>query len=324
MQFRQGRPPLGIVFDADLGNTMDDALALASLYGFQGKGESRVIGVNTSRPGLDSAIFADILVRFYTGEPGPFAVPTPIGLTLGKAQPDTPLMTAVLAKPGYARGIKQMNDTADPVAVFRNALSAQFDGNATVVLGGAATNLAQALDLPGVKDLVAAKALLLVAALGNYAGGGADPQVTAALPAARKLFAEWPTPMVLAGSEIGQALTFPGASIETDFAWAPAHPLVDAYRAAGTMPYDAPGTALAAALHAVRPKEPYFKLSDPGTVTVGDDGRTTFTPSAAGKHRYLIADAAQKDRIRQVWVETASTRPIPRAPRFRPQQKKKQ
>ncbi len=119
-------------------------------------------------------------------------------------------------------------------------------------------------------------------------------------------------------------MPFPGASIDKDFAWAPSHPLVDAYRTAGTMPYDVPGTALAAALHAVRPKEPYFKLSDPGTVSVGDDGRTRFTPSAGGKHRFLIADPAQKEAIQQMWVETASTKPIPRAPRFRPQQKKKQ
>ena len=324
MQFRQGRPPLGIVYDADLGNTMDDALALASLYGFQGKGESRVIGVSTSRPGLDSAIFADILVRFYTGEPGPFSVPAPIGLTLGKAAPDTPLMAAVLGKPGYARGIKEMNDSADPVAVFRNALSAQFDGNATVVLGGAATNLAQALDLPGVKELIAAKCADAGGRARQLRGRRPDPQVVAALAAAKKLFAEWPTPIVLAGTEIGSALPFPGASIDKDFAWAPSHPLVDAYRAAGTMPYDVPGTALAAALHAVRPKEPYFKLSDPGTVSVGDDGRTRLTPSAGGKHRFLIADPAQKETIQQIWVETASTKPIPRAPRFRPQQKKKQ
>jgi hypothetical protein len=33
----QGKPPIGIVFDSDLGNGIDDALALAMLYGFEGK-----------------------------------------------------------------------------------------------------------------------------------------------------------------------------------------------------------------------------------------------------------------------------------------------
>src|SRR6185369_6006520 len=104
------------------------------------------------------------------------------------------------------------------------------------------------------KTLIASKVRYLVSAIGNYGGGAADPQVLADLPAARKLFAEWPSPIVAAGTEIGTALAFPAASLEKDFAWAPAHPLVDAYRAAGKMPYDAPGTALAAALYAVRPK----------------------------------------------------------------------
>jgi hypothetical protein len=323
MQFQPtAKPPVGIVFDADLGNSIDDALALASLYGFQSKGESRVIGVNNSRPGLNSAIFADILVRFYTGEPNAFFGAVPIGLTLGKDSPDAAMMTAVLSKRAFARNIKQMNDTADPLAVFRNALSAQFDANAIVFLAGPATNLAQALDMPGVKLLVSAKVRYLVAAIGNFAGSPPDPQILADLPAARKLFAEWPTPVVAAGSELGAALTFPAASLDKDFAWSPAHPMVDAYRAAGMMPYDAPATALSAALYAVRPKEGYFKQSDAGTISIGSDGRTTLAPPADGKHRYLIADAAQKDRIVPLFVETASTKPVPRAPRFRPQQKK--
>src|SRR5882762_7276168 len=120
MQFQpQGKPPLGIVFDADLGNTIEGALALASLHGFQGKSESRVIAVSTTKPSLNAAIFADILVRFYTGDPGPFGGPTPIGLTLGKPTQDTPFMTEIIGKPAYQRGIKEMNDTADPLAVFR-------------------------------------------------------------------------------------------------------------------------------------------------------------------------------------------------------------
>jgi len=331
MQFQpQGKPPVGIVYDADLVNRIDDVLALASLYGFQGKGESRVISVSTTKSSLNAAVFGDILVRFYTGDPGPFGGgPTPIGLTLGKASPDTPMMTAVLTKmadegkPAYVRSIKQMNDTADPLAMFRNALSAQFDANAIVFLSGPATNLAKALELPDIKPLIKAKVRYLVVALGNFGSGAADPRILADVASAKKVFAEWPTAVVAAGSEIGEGLTFPGSSLEKEFTWAPAIPVVDAYRAAKAMPYDAPGTSLAAALYAVRPKEGYFKVSDAGTISVQEDGRTKFAVGA-GKHQYLIADAEQREKIMQVFVETASTRPVPRAPRFRPavQQKK--
>src|SRR5674476_332359 len=97
MQFQSpGKPPVGIVFDADLGNTIDDALALAMLFGFQGRNESRVLSVSTTKSSLNAAIFADVLVRFYTGEPGPFAPAMPIGLSLaGNMAATTPMLEAV-------------------------------------------------------------------------------------------------------------------------------------------------------------------------------------------------------------------------------------
>ena len=73
MQFGQVKPSPGVIFDADLGNTIDDALALALLYGLQGKNESRVVSVTVTKSTIKAAEFADTLVRFYTGEPGPFA-----------------------------------------------------------------------------------------------------------------------------------------------------------------------------------------------------------------------------------------------------------
>ena len=84
-----------------------------------------------------------------------------------------------------------------------------------------------------------------------------------------------------------------GSSLEADFAWAPAHPVVEAYRAMQSQIHQVPGQAMAAVLYAANQKEGYFKLSEPGTIEVLGDGRTVFAPSATGKHRYLIADAAQ-------------------------------
>src|SRR5207248_2813372 len=97
------------------------------------------------------------------------------------------------------------------------------------------------------------------------------------IAAARKLLAEWPTPVFAAGREIGDALLFSATSIEKDFAWSPAHPVVEAYRAFKAMPYDAPTWDMAPVLYSVRPQEGYFKLSDPGTISVLDDGRTNFS-----------------------------------------------
>jgi len=316
MQFQpQGKPSLGVVFDADLGNTIDDALALAMLYGFQGKNEARVLSISTTKNSLQAATFADILVRFYTGEPGPFASVIPIGLCLtGKMAAGNPMLDAVVSDTKYPRSITKMNETADPQAVIRNALSAQVDQNAVVVLTGPATNLAALLALPLDPALIAKKAQKLVIA--------ADPLTLSDVPAIRRVFAEWPTPVVVAGAELGEAFPFPGVSIEKDFTWSEAHPLVAAYKAFHEMPYDAAAPAMAAALYAVRPQENYSKVSEAGTFTVGDDGKLKHTPGAGGKHKALIADPSQKEKIQQIYAEMASTKPVPRAQRFRPPQKK--
>lgn len=329
MQFGGQKPSLGVVYDCDM-QSVGAALALAMLFGFEGKGEARVIAVSITRSSLRAAAFTEALTRFYLGDPGPFGRPFPIGVTEeGPLRGDPPMAAAVLdrqnaeGKPQYSRSIEKWNDTADPAALIRNAFTAQNDGNATTMMAGPATNLARTLALAGGKEWIARKSRCLVAAVGTFPEGPADPAVRADVAAAKAVFAGWPGPIVAVGSEVGAALPFPGGSIEKDFAWSPAHPLVDAYRAAGAMPYDAASPDLAAALYAVRPQETYFKLSDPGTISVLDDGRVRFTPAADGRHKYLIADPAQKERVLQAYVELASTKPVPRRS-FRPNQKKKE
>jgi len=320
----QAKPPVGIVFDSDLGNGVDAALALALLYGFEGKGEARLVSDSTSWSKLESAAFADVLARFYAGPPpatgaSGFERPMPpIGMAEhGNLGGDTAVLDAVLEKktadgmPAYPHGIHKLNDTADPVALIRNALTAQFDANSVVVLAGPATNLVQVMDLPGGLDLIKRKVKLLVLAAGSYPDGRVDFRVKADVPAAKRLLAEWPAPIVAAGTEVGDGLPFPGSSIEKDFAWAPAHPIVDAYQAFQPMPYDAAAPSMAAVLFAVRP-DGYFKLSAPGTIGVLEDGRTRFTPAADGRHKYLIIDPEQKEKVVRSYAQLASAKPVPR------------
>ena len=316
--FGQGKPPVGIIFDSDMGNDIGAALALALLYGLDGKNEARVVSLSVTKPNLKSAALCDAIGRFYAGPVsgafGGLGRTLPIGMAAdAKMSEDTPMLTQTLARqnpegePLYAHSINKLNDTADPAPLIRNALTAQHDQNAIVVIAGPATNMVRALSLPGVKDLAARK-------LRHIAFAGGVPEDIAA---ARKLFAESPVSIVVAGPELGAALPYPGSSIEKDFAWSPAHPIADAYRAFHAMPYDAPAPAMAAVLYSIRPKENYFKLSEPGTVTVLDDGSMKFAPSAEGKHVQLIYDPEQKERVLKTYTEIASAKPVVK-PRFRP------
>ena len=104
-------------------------------------------------------------------------------------------------------------------------------------------------------------------------------------------------------------MLYPAASIERDFRYVANHPIADAYRAYDKMPYDRPTWDLTAALYAVRPDRGYFSLSPPGRIEAGADGRTRFTPSPAGRHRYLTIDAAQRTRTLEAMIELASQPP---------------
>lgn len=77
---------------------------------------------------------------------------------------------------------------------------------------------------------------------------------------------------------MGEALLFPGAVIGKDFIWAPGRLAVDAYRAFRHMPYDSPSHDLAAVHYAAHSDSGFFQLSEPRTVTVGDDGAMNVAP----------------------------------------------
>jgi len=322
---------MGIALEGDFGNRIDALLAVAMLNGLIAKTEARRIALCVSRPNIKAAQLADVVSGFYVGRviagPGGGVGGNPAGMIgmpeTGPAGEDPAPITATLAKKGpdggplYTSQIVRLLDTADDAVLLRNMLLAQNDGNATIVLAGQASGLTRLLSLYGARPQIEAKCKQLVVAIGGYPGGGPDPEIKADVAAARTMFAEWPTPLIAVGAEVGAAVPYPAASIEKDFAWAPAHPVADAYRTFKPMPYDAPASALAAVLYAAHPEDGLFTLSPPGTITVSDDGRTQFTPGGAGKHRYVIVEPAQKAQIAGLYTALVSAPPAPRPGRGR-------
>jgi hypothetical protein len=167
-----------------------------------------------------------------------------------------------------------------------------------VILAGSTVNLLGVLALPGNKQLVEKKVQNLL-----LSPPFTDPENTA------KLLRDWPAPITLAGEDLGQSLPFPSESIEKDFEWATNHPLLDAYRAAKPMPYDAPASAMAAVLYGVHPDEGYFKLSEPGVVRVTSTGKVEFASSGAGRHRQLLVNSEMREQVIRAYRQTVSTKP---------------
>jgi len=317
MQFGRGKPSAGVFFDSDF-TDLDSVLAVAVLYGLQGKNDCRFAIITTPRPDLATVGYVDMVQRFYHGPGRNFAQVPPIGMRTEGQPGATPqaFVTPFTKKkmdgaPAYLNQVKSVVDTGDPNTMFRNYLQAQYAQNAFFVLAGPATNLAAMLDFRGMKELISAKLKYLVIA-------ATEPHLKADIPAAKRILAEWPTPIVTAGPELASELSFPGASVDKEFAQLePNNPVADAYRAWKPDLSDTPTVATAAALYAGRPKEGYFKLSEPGTLAVRDDGRLAFSASATGKHQTLVFDPSQKEKIVHAYVELASAKPVIRM-RFRP------
>ena len=298
MQANDRKPPLGVVFDSALDEGIDRMLGLTLLLGYDVRREARMISLSSSRNNLEIAAVADMMGRFFGSSP-----------TIGMNEKGTastglpPMLTELMerkdadGKPLYNRRIEVLNDTADPVALIRNALTAQQDQNAAVILAGPPVNLLGFLALPESNLLIQKKVMALIVAAPFQD-----------IPGFTKLVNDWPGPILAAGEDIQQALQFPGESIETDFSWATNHPLVDAYRAAKTMPYDAPTATMAAVLQVVHPEENYFKLSDPGTLVFAGGG-VQFKTSPNGKHRQLILNPGLKERVIQTMRQDISSKP---------------
>ena len=318
---QQRKPALGVVFDTDV-SELDQVLALALLFGFEGQRKVRVTGLSTSRFNMTNAAFLDGLARFYASEQAA-RNPLPIGMaTAGSEARETQSMVSSVA-PGYAHGIKDVNSTADPVALIRNALCAQADQNGAVILAGPPVNLLSVIARPDGRAWVAKKARVLGVAAGRFAGGAPDAIVAGDVAGYRALLAEWPGPIVMAGAELNEALPLPGSELRAGASWTERHPVIDAYRAYGGYhrligEFDAPARALAAVLHAVAPDEGYVELSPPGIITVSDNGTTRLTPSPAGRHHYLIARADQKQRVLETCVKLITGQPSRSRPAPKP------
>jgi inosine-uridine nucleoside N-ribohydrolase len=297
-------PPIPLIFDTDMGNDIDDALALSILHSFESRGEVKLLAVTVTKDNPWAPRFVSAVNTFY----GRGSLP--VGMVKnGVTKDDGNYLRQTLEGGKYPYSEK----TEDAVALLRRVLASQNDGSVVIVQVGFSTNLARLLTsvadsaspLSG-KDLVARKVRILVTMAGWFPNGAPEYNVKEDIPAAKTVFGQWPTPLVSSGFEIGKVIKYPAVSIERDFAWAPNHPVAEAYRHYMKFPYDRETWDLTAVLYAVRPDRGYFGLTEAGAIKVLPDGKTVLEPVPGGRQRVLTVNAEQITRIREAFVYLAS------------------
>ena len=295
-----------VIFDTDLGNDVDDAIALAMLYRYTDEGKVNLLAMGLSKEGEAPAACLDIFNHWYCRQDTPWGV-IHNAVVCGNEENNYAVALSQMKELGgrylYSRDISlNYADRPEAVKVYRKALSQAKDSSVVMVVVGFATNMARLLEteadeyseLSG-KELVARKIKSLAVMAGSFDGTThSEYNVQMDVESYKTLVSQWPTDITFIPFELGIKVLYPASSIENGYR--EGHPLVAAYRNFLEMPYDRPCWDPATLLYAVEGGD-LFKESRRGTVTVADDGETIFTPHMNGRHKYLSVGKKQAEKL---------------------------
>ncbi|MCD7974045.1 MAG: nucleoside hydrolase [Candidatus Azobacteroides sp.] len=312
--------PVSVIFDTDIGNDIDDALALDMIYKYIDRDKFRLLGIMTNKDNYYSPEYIDVMNEWY-GYPH-----IPIGIwkkgeLLHRNDTNYTTHACIREENGqyvFRRTMKNYDLLPNAALLYRKLLAQQPDSSVTIISVGFSTNLARLLEIPADEysplngtELVKSKVKLLSVMAGSFSKEDyVEFNVYMDPPAARAMFAGWPGEIVVSPFELGERILYPGESIENDFTWTKWHPLVEAYKAFGQMPYDRPTWDLTSVLYVAEPDSNFFHLSGKGQIRVDEKGCTHFTPQEDGKHRYLITTPEQEQRIRDYFVSLIPEKPL--------------
>ncbi len=314
--------PTPVIFDTDITGDVDDVLALAMLHALADRHECSIEAVTISKINPLTAPFVEAVNTFY-GRPD-----IPIGVTRDAQMRESKYLKLVETKDGgtfrYPHNLLSNDDVPDAVAVLREALSKAKDHSMVIVQVGVASNLADLIesksdifsDLNG-QELVRKKVRLVSVMAGAFAPVRGDAHYLEAnvrngIGAMQRFAEKWPNevPIVWSDFLIGIAAPYPRESIARDFGYLKHHIVKEAYLLHSGPNHDRPTWDLTSVLYAVRPNDGDFTLSEPGRVTVEDDGFTKFTPNSNGRDRYLIMNAQQAIQVTATQRSLVSQPPV--------------
>lgn len=297
--------PKKIIFDTDMGNDVDDCLAMEMLYSYIDDGKVNLLGILSSKREIGSVKYLDIL-NTYAGHPE-----IPLGIT--KTYPEEKhkfwkgdFATKISDSGKFAHSISDYESLPDAFKLMRQLL-ADNGGNRdiTVVAVGFSTNLNRLMQsgpdeispLSGL-DLIKQNVNDLVIMAGDFHKPKTEYNVRCDVPAAKAILENWPSPVIISDHEIGFNMRIQLTEVHENFG--DNHPVTEAfdmYLPNSTMPTERPLHDPAAVLFAVELSEKYASLSDFGTVEVRDDAMTFFTPSSEGTRRYILHNPKQQQAV---------------------------
>jgi inosine-uridine nucleoside N-ribohydrolase len=285
-----------VIFDTDIGNDIDDVLALQMLFDYEKQQKVKLLGITISKANPRVIEYIDAYCRLH-GHPG-----IPLGYAYGGVNPEpgkyvpATLDTTINGKKLLYPRRSIADSLPEGYKLLRRLLAKAPDQSVVLVVVGPETNIARLLQstsdehsqLNGV-ELVKQKVKLVSVMGGMYTHEFDFPEwnIVQDLEAAKILFAQCPVPLVASGFEIGDKFRYPANSILHDFNGGDANPLVMSYKTYEKMPYDRQTWDLTSVLYAIEPEKAYFDLSPKGKISIAADGKSVFA-AGNGQHQYLV------------------------------------
>lgn len=310
--------PLRVIFETDMGNDIDDALALDMLFKYMDDGVIDLLAIMNNKDSDYSTHFIDMMCTWY-GYPD---------IEIGRIENGVNIDDYV----DYAKNVfdiknegknlfkESKNDHAVLMQshdLYRKVLSEQPDTSVTIISVGFSTNLARLLESSADqyspftgKELIKKKVKLLSVMGGSFGESKRKEfNIINDVVSAQTVFDKWPTRIILSPFEVGQKILFPAKAIEENFSWANQHPLVYAYHNYRPMPYDRPTWDLTSVLVVAKPKGDYFHFSESGLISVTEKGYTNFEPKKKGRDIVLSVDSVQAVNIKNYFIDLISRPP---------------
>ncbi len=197
--------PLNVIFDTDFGPDYDDVGAITLLHCFADSGWIRILATMASSGHRNVAAAICVFNTYFNRPDIPIGVVGGKAVVLGDKQHWT---DSVISR--YPHHIRNNGEAQDALYLYRKILASQPDHSVTIITVGFLTNLANLLESSGDScsslngfDLVQRKVSSLVCMAGRFPSGR-EFNLAEDVSASKKVLADWPTPILFSGFEIGR------------------------------------------------------------------------------------------------------------------------
>ena len=285
----QQTQPVSVIFDTDMGPDYDDVGALALLHAMADSGEVKLLATVSSNMYTHAVPCIELINTYFKRPDIPLGAPRQ-GPDIDDSRFGDNYWPEKLPLK-YPHTVKSSADAPDAVQVYRRILSSQPDTSVNIITVGFLTNLAALLqsapdqfsELDG-RSLVKKKVRRLISMAGSFPQGR-EFNVCIDSVASITVFNEWPTPVLLSGFQIGEAIITGLRLVASDMQ---DNPVKDAFSM--SLKVDVNGRCSwdqTAALVGVRGHQKYFGTVK-GRMTVLPNGDNTWQDDPNGPHEHLV------------------------------------